>query len=291
MHYVSSSWLVLAILPAVLAQSENANCTDLPTYGWVYNTKGQSPCAVVEDLANTCDANGFTLPPITPNGSYNGPTVDQSNKKCYCTSVFYSLISACAACQFGTWITWPDYHQNCSTAIYLTVYPDTIPSDTVVPRWAFLDVTATNNTFDPAAASRAAAASATAGSKSHSSKLSAGGIAGAVVGSVLGALLIAALLYALYRWRKKRGTGINVIPDAGNTEPMNQPTRASPLSLPTVSSPPLSSPGTSPPPLSEHQPLKYYNPDDPTTHPDAIFGQIGSSPDQPQGYAGYAEPT
>ncbi|KAF8339333.1 hypothetical protein F5887DRAFT_981015 [Amanita rubescens] len=289
MHYVSSSWLVLAILPAVLAQSENANCTDLPTYGWLIHAmqtvRRHSDSYIDRQVKQMVNRPGFTLPPITPNGSYNGPyngpTVDQSNKKCYCTSIFYSLISACAACQFGTWITWPDYHQNCSTAIYLTVYPDTIPSDTVVPRWAFLDVTATNNTFDPAAASRAAATSATAGSKSHSSKLSAGGIAGTVVGSVLGALLIAALL----------GTGINAIPDAGNTESMNQPTRASPLSLPTVSSPPLSSPGTSPPPLSEHQPLKYYNPDDPTTHPDAIFGQIGSSPDQPQGYAGYAEPT
>jgi len=293
----------LAAAPAVIAQSTNANCTD-SNFDWVFNSRGQSPCQVVENLAARCDLGGFTLQPISAGGTYEGPIPGQ-NQTCHCTSIFYSLISACSACQDGSWITWTTYLQNCSTNAYLTVYPAEIPRDTSVPHWAYLNVSASHNMFNPTSASIAVIAESTglpvptARSKSSSHTVGAGVIAGAVVGSILGTLLILGLLYGLYRWSQNRRTGNN-----DGAESLAAQTRyltsASPiLTLPTVSSPPLSSPGTSPPPISELSHRKYYNPDDPTTHPDAMFGfgTMVSLPEQPLtdsvsvGYIGHAEPT
>jgi len=67
------------------------------------------------------------------------------------------LISACAACQLnGTWFSWPFYSQQCNQK-YLMRYPGPVPSNTSVPDWAYLNVTATNDTFNLSAASSLAA--------------------------------------------------------------------------------------------------------------------------------------
>jgi len=297
-------FLALAAVPAAVAQSANANCTDIPTYNWVFNSKSQSPCLVAEDLATVCDRNGFTLYPLSPGGSYGGPSEDQNNN-CHCTSVFYSLISACAACQDGSWIPWTQYIQNCSTQVFLTVYPANIPSYTSVPHWAYLNVSASNNSFNLDAASSASGpesispGSATAGagttgststSKSSShSKASPGTIAGAVVGSIIGAsIIVGGILYWLNKKRKA----------AKRKAARMSETSEGPLY--GTSPPPFPPSTTSPPPPtisttlhSPDQPMVLYDPDNPATYPKmgSAYQSSASRPDLRHEYPGFAEPS
>ena len=51
----------------------------------------------------------FTVDPLLPGEEYFGPSgVDNSNL-CKCSTVAYSLVSACAACQDAEWITYGPY--------------------------------------------------------------------------------------------------------------------------------------------------------------------------------------
>lgn len=116
---------------------------------------------------------------------YIGPTGNIVND-CTCSSVYYSLIGGCSACQSATIISyvsvcslnfgrysfnhfrWSDWTQNCTTNVtnvgkYVRVYsscfiscsrvrlifrfPEAIPADTAVPGWAYENV-ASNNTFN-----------------------------------------------------------------------------------------------------------------------------------------------
>jgi hypothetical protein len=84
-----------------------------------FNSLGQSPCTVAAYMIATCNRGGeylvcwliqalcshlyvdFTLSPLDPGESYfDGNTTFSS---CECTTVGYSLISACGACQGETW--------------------------------------------------------------------------------------------------------------------------------------------------------------------------------------------
>lgn len=44
----------------------------------------------------------FTIPKLTAGNHYTAPI---SGSKCQCNTVLYSVISACAGCQKGTWLT------------------------------------------------------------------------------------------------------------------------------------------------------------------------------------------
>jgi len=286
------SWLALAALPVVVAQGSFANCTDIVNFRWVFNSKGQSPCEVVQDLSTTCEPNGFTLQPLT-SGSYPGPSVGQTNN-CHCSSIFYSLISACGACQDGNWITWQQYLQNCTGPIFLTVYSGKIPPDTSVPHWAYLNVTATNNTFDPSVASRAGGRESTAPGTSGSSSqsISPGVIAGAVVGSVLGTLIIVGgILYLLDQRRKALRRGKRMQPETSEQGTFRS--SPPPLTSTTVSpQPTMTAPFYSrePPPPSS---FMRYDPDNPATFPSMpMYHNGGSRADLGQlQYPGLAEPS
>jgi len=264
-----ASWLVLAASSAVVAQAQSANCTD-NGFNWMFNSKGQSPCNVAELLAGQCDSQGFNIPPLPASDVYFGPSNAQANN-CQCTSVFYSLLSGCAACQDRSWLDWTAYTQNCSQ-VFLTVYWEPIPADTSVPNWAYLNVSATNGSFSISAAENAvgpessAVASATGSAStskstsgsSHSSKSNAGAIAGGVVGGVVGATLIAALAFLLY----KKGNNGNIQRIAN--------TSAQTGGREVLSSPPPSNWSTSPAqPMYQPALPKPYNPDDPSTFPPA----------------------
>ncbi|KAJ7940440.1 hypothetical protein B0H13DRAFT_11869 [Mycena leptocephala] len=82
------STLVLAGL-TVAQPSTNATCS--PSFAWSFNSLKQSPCLVAAYLGSVCDQG-----PLADDLSYyQGPTVAQVNP-CACSSVFYSLLSACA---------------------------------------------------------------------------------------------------------------------------------------------------------------------------------------------------
>lgn len=50
----------------------------------------------------------FVIPALLPQNSYTGPSGQDNGDLCKCNTVTYNLISACAACQEGSWITCVD---------------------------------------------------------------------------------------------------------------------------------------------------------------------------------------
>jgi hypothetical protein len=145
-----SSLLPLATLiwnPAKsLAQSTQVT-TCSPEYAWASNSKQQNPCLVAAYLETTCLGQPYIIPAIPAGTHYIPPTAATANP-CLCNTVYYSLISACGGCQGRTYSNWTAWSGNCSQ-IFVTKFPRDIPPATEVPTWAYLNVTETNNNFDP----------------------------------------------------------------------------------------------------------------------------------------------
>ena len=59
-------------------------------------------------------------------------------------------MSACAACQNCPWISWTEWTEYCPPNITAAegTYPGTIPPDTVVPRWAYVQPNNTDDFFN-----------------------------------------------------------------------------------------------------------------------------------------------
>ncbi|TDL21355.1 hypothetical protein BD410DRAFT_301641 [Rickenella mellea] len=128
--------LALATLRGANAQ-DTTNATCLSNYSFLYNSKGQSPCLVAAYVAGVCNGGQFNVPALIDGAHYTGPLTSDANN-CLCSSIFYCLMSACGLCQNGPVITWTDWTKNCST-VYLTVYPENIPSVTAIPAWAYVN--------------------------------------------------------------------------------------------------------------------------------------------------------
>ncbi|KAJ6502357.1 hypothetical protein C8R45DRAFT_976369 [Mycena sanguinolenta] len=130
--------LVLFHFRAATAQVSNVTCG--PSYGWMLNNYQQNPCQVAAYLGGVCEAKSeFVIVPLGPGQYYPGPSLEQSNP-CRCSSVLYSLLSACAVCQSRDFLSWSTYHHNCST-VYSGFTGD-IPASTSVAAWAYqLNVT------------------------------------------------------------------------------------------------------------------------------------------------------
>ncbi|KAJ6525641.1 hypothetical protein B0H19DRAFT_1198149 [Mycena capillaripes] len=128
------------VLAGITAGEPSTNATCSPSFAWSLNTLGQNPCLVAAYLGSVCDDGLFVVPALPNNlGVYEGPTVAQANA-CGCSSVFYSLLSACADCQSGHILTWSAFKANCST-VYPQIFIGDIPSATRVPHWAYQNIT------------------------------------------------------------------------------------------------------------------------------------------------------
>jgi len=215
-----------ASLLTTAAQTTNATC--LASYEWAFNSLHQSPCLVAAYALQACVGGAYNVDPLDPSTHYLGPSLNNANA-CQCSSVSYSLISACGDCQNRTYETWSTWSSNCQTS-YLSAFPIDIPPAISIPAWAYLDVT-TDDTYNPALAKLDAnATESTAGSKptaaafttgtsstvsptSSSSKSSTSEsssdefniIGGMVSGGLLGlALLISLTLYFVVIRRRRR---------------------------------------------------------------------------------------
>ncbi|KAI0259722.1 hypothetical protein BC834DRAFT_604199 [Gloeopeniophorella convolvens] len=197
----ATSLLVLAA-PAI-AQLGFPNCTD-SSLDWSFNSLKQNPCNVAVYLEASCNGGQFNIPPLPPNTNYRGPNAGQGNP-CICSTVLYSLISACGSCQGSGWTQWSEWSLNC-TSVSVASFPNPIPGGTRAPHWAFLDVTKAD-TWNAAAAQSAGEASPSSTSAPQQSshhKSHAGAIAGGVVGGIVGAALLGALAVWFIRRRKLR---------------------------------------------------------------------------------------
>ncbi|KAI0045418.1 hypothetical protein FA95DRAFT_1561135 [Auriscalpium vulgare] len=83
----------------------------------MYNSLGQTPCAVEAAILAQCDTG------------------------CVCNIPMYSLASACSACEQDAWSSWADWFttHNC-TSQQLDSSHIIVPNTTRVPHWAFSDV-------------------------------------------------------------------------------------------------------------------------------------------------------
>ncbi|KAF8524012.1 hypothetical protein JB92DRAFT_1495761 [Gautieria morchelliformis] len=195
-------------------QTTNATCiTDF----WTYNQEQQSPCLVAAALQSACNGGKWSVPALASDQAYGGPKMGESSP-CQCSTVVYSVFSACAACQGALVNPWTDWMTNCSASdISISRFPLSLPSGFTVPAWAYLNVTASGtwsanaslishdsgipDGSGTATSTTASSTSTSITSATHSStkSLNPGTIIGPVVSGVLGSLG-----YVLYR-KKIRG--------------------------------------------------------------------------------------
>jgi len=141
-------FLALFVL-GVASQSSNVT-TCVPVYQWSINSQNQTPCLVAAFLESVCQTPS-EVNSIPPNNHYLGPSAADATL-CLCSTVTYSLVSACAGCQGRSFLNWTDWSANCSQ-VEVTTFLQPIPSQVVVPAWAYLNVTQSNNIFNPIIAS------------------------------------------------------------------------------------------------------------------------------------------
>ncbi|KAH9955186.1 hypothetical protein BGW80DRAFT_375934 [Lactifluus volemus] len=267
------------------ALSQSATCARPGSWDWTFNSMGQDPCTVAALLESPCYGLTPSIPPLSPGSTYSGTTGSSyDGPTCMCSTVVYSLLSACAACQGGSWISWSNYIPNCSGSDLSIPYLYAIPNGTYVPYWARIDVTV-KGTWDPdesravgdtpeagpgaaintPASSRTLSSSPQAthsptatSSKTTGSSSNVGVIAGGVVGGVVVMSAIAFIFFFLGRRKHRQGS---------LTAPMFD---AAPQLL-IEEFRPQSSYGEAfvPPSLPETRapPMRPYDPDDPTTFP------------------------
>ncbi|KAK0210851.1 hypothetical protein DFS33DRAFT_1270781 [Desarmillaria ectypa] len=138
-------FLTVFIPLGVVGQTNvTAFCT-LSDFHWTFNSVSQSPCDVASSLLGVCNGGSYTLQSLPDLTHYIGPSVDGANP-CQCSTVSYSLISACAACQNRTFVEWSQWRVNCAS-VDIGGFPEPIPKSTHVPGWAYLDVKTEDN-FD-----------------------------------------------------------------------------------------------------------------------------------------------
>ncbi|CAL1716288.1 unnamed protein product [Somion occarium] len=237
------SGLVFALasfIPGAFAQGTNATCET--GFDWMVNSRGQSPCLVAAYLNTPCirdpsDAYVFALPP----GFHYRPPIPSTATECQCSSVFYSVLQACAICQGDPSVPWSTWNMNCTSAVYQSVYPHDIPVGTSIPAWAYLDVSLPDNfnltgaqaladthppestavgaptsvvSVSPTASGSASGSGApnvtpSVGSSNGSASTSGGGTnVGAIVGGVIGGVIGLALIVGAVWWfmRRRRHT-------------------------------------------------------------------------------------
>ncbi|KAH9894332.1 hypothetical protein C8Q73DRAFT_513181 [Cubamyces lactineus] len=281
-YYVST-------LQGASGQGTSAVCQ--AAYSWMSNDKGQSPCLVASYLLSPCStAAASWVYPLTPGYHYNTPTNSPTSAtSCRCSTVFYSMISACATCQ-GLEIDvvpWTMYAENCST-VYVTKYPDDIPSGISVPAWAYIDITQ-YGTFSAVAAGEVAAqgapdstgiASATGSNASPTQGSSGSGSTntsspstgkkstniGAIVGGVVGGMVgLAAIGLVIFFWLRHRRNAARDAP----TGPLDLTAgeHGQFVEKPFEPEPMVATPLPSP---------KLYDPDDPSTFPTSMDAQAPS---------------
>jgi len=260
-------------------------------FDWTFNSRNQSPCQIAAYLDSACEAN--------PSDAYIAPLDNSSHyvlsqsaaNDCFCNTVFYSVISACAVCQGDEYLPWATWNTNC-TRSYVDQFPVTIPAGTAIPAWAYMDVPeglwnataadafkAINDTeFTASTASATSSSSLTPSStssvtptqsttpvtvvapSSSSKKTNVGAIAGGIIGG-LAVVVLAAIAFVL--WLRHRRAQ------------RRPPSAAFRATTPLVTTPYMPDtvekqflPDTAPSPLSATSAGRLYNPDDPTTFPD-----------------------
>ncbi|KAF8465594.1 hypothetical protein DFH94DRAFT_821701 [Russula ochroleuca] len=230
------------------------SCTS-STWKWSFNTLGQSPCTVTAYMMGTCNGGEYPLPPLDSGGLYfdHNPIIFL----CECTTVGYSLFSACAACQGGS--CWQEWANQCAATLPPSEFPNLVPSGVRVPQWALIDVTTENNwdpntsyavgdspELGPGSVIGPAAVSVHPTSSSTGLPISGGGSSkgGAIAGGIIGAVAAITIVIAAVFYLRRRSQAPSAV--VGTSHPLR------PMSIEGAPSPTAT---------------KFYDPSDPTTFP------------------------
>lgn len=284
----------MSLTTTAVAQGTNATC--LPQYAWMDNSRGQSPCLMAAYLNSACladptDAYVYSLP---EDYHYRPPTEEVATP-CQCSTIFYSMIAACATCQNRSNLPWSSWQTNCSVD-YVSVWPANIPPGTSIPAWAYLDVrpsdafnvsaAETNAAQHPPESSALPSATPSVGFSSTSGmafpapstpvgapdsspgkKSDTGAIVGGVVGGIGGAAIVAGTIAFFVLKGRKRGQT-----NGYTTAPANeQPAPRGDMGAAYIEKPAYDPRAfVAPTPIHSPQPqpaLAVYNPNDPSTFP------------------------
>ncbi|KAH9973132.1 hypothetical protein BGW80DRAFT_286807 [Lactifluus volemus] len=296
---ISAILTILSLFSAqVLAQIYYPDCTE-SGYGWTFNSIGQSPCEVAAFLLSTCNGGSWALQPLPQGYAYSGP--NSHGATCLCSTVQYSLLGACDACQGDTWFNWAYFSTNCTSGkVSASSFPNPVPAGTRVPHWALIDVTI-EGTWDynqsytagglpeappgaiidrgtwistssvvPSSTVTASTSSSTSSSQpavtstsSSSSSIGGSSKVGAIAGGVAGGLVAvsAAALVIFFFLWRRR-------PQLGQHTAAVYGGTPQPI-MEQVQSPPPDDGAFVPPslPTTPTTPIKLYDPNDPTTFP------------------------
>ncbi|KAH9955177.1 hypothetical protein BGW80DRAFT_1396266 [Lactifluus volemus] len=292
----SAVFTILLLFSAhVFAQVYYPDCTVVGLWDWTYNSLNQTACAVAALLQSTCNGGSYDLPALNQGSSYRGPDVGNSDL-CRCSTVVYSLLSACGGCQEESWISWYDYSTNCTRGQPpASSFPNPVSVGTRVPNWALIDVTVQGSwnptqslavgdlpevlggeminpgtstsisTSSSSSTSSVVTSSQTMGSATSSSTPGTGGSSSnvrAISGGIAGGLvaLSAAALITFFFLRRRR---VQQGPPASVFDGTPQPVMGQ------VQSPPPDDGAFVPPslPAASTTPMRLYDPNDPTTFP------------------------
>jgi len=189
---------------------------------------------VASSLLAVCNDGSYDVLALPDGTHYSGPTSTGFNP-CQCSTVSYSLMSACGLCQNRTIAMWSSWSLNCPT-VYVDSFPEPIPSGVSVPGWAYLDVelhdvfnqslamqnaNITESTAVPQPTSTPSTTSSTTSATSTSSQTSptaapasngssplpdlshSNAVGGGAVGGIFGAVVIGGLLFWCLRRRRR----------------------------------------------------------------------------------------
>src|SRR5260221_2894829 len=155
MSVLAALTTLLLFSGSAIAQIDTAKCT-LSSWNWVRNSRNVSDptcfwqltsssrhltllIKIRAKLRDTCNPHAmgvvsillgcagvavsslaaFTIPPLPSGYKYTGPTSLGGSNLCKCNTIAYSLMSACGACQGGSWLPYDSSCLSQPSLIYL----------------------------------------------------------------------------------------------------------------------------------------------------------------------------
>ncbi|KDQ49961.1 hypothetical protein JAAARDRAFT_42452 [Jaapia argillacea MUCL 33604] len=216
--FARSLLLVASVLPLrAIGQADNvARCNVASPIS--QNLLGQDDCAIATSLKGICLGDLTPLRPLPFGFVYQGPELAYNTvNPCTCSTVFYTMVSACAWCQGGKIGMYSEWIGNCSTKMDLIGFPGTLPIGTSIPHWAYTDPDATGGTFN---ASTALLVGGTPETTAIPSRISGakqshmGAIVGGVAAGVL-VVVVAVMGLVLWIWYKRRQEKVPIMNNPG----------------------------------------------------------------------------
>ncbi|KAH9980998.1 hypothetical protein BGW80DRAFT_303504 [Lactifluus volemus] len=249
----------------VCAQVSAPNCTNA-SLDWSFNSLDQNPCLVAAYLLAVCSSGRYVMSALLLGESYEGPGGPVVSNLCQCNTVVYCLISACDACQGGSWTKWSEWSLNCDTKAAQGTFPEAIPLGTRIPNWAYINpvpgdnwnlstaqIAASANSPEVTGTASLVSTSTTANpstgtptsTSSSKNKMRIGAIAVGVLGGIITAGSIAAVVAWLVIRRRRTHPVPSPIKEEKTGEMEEQPTE----------------------PYHFGTRQRIYDPSDPSTHP------------------------